>query len=292
MKLILSRKGFDSANGGCPSPIFPGGAMFSLPIPHCGGERLTYGDLCCAQADIGKLVRDLTRGRINAEGSVHMSPDLNPPSGCPKLFDQADAAESHLNNQDVKKGDLFLFFGLYRKVQETSNGQVWRFDPNAPRQHVLWGWLQVGEKHKPEKGDDRLRCSCCNSNTRYVAPQKLDLVDGLDASGAGVFPKLDDRLVLTMAGHSVSHWKLPRWFYPDGDKEALSHHRNRNRVLKSRILSPDPWEPRWKPDNDDYAYLESVGRGQEFVLDLEQYDKNQYDEAIGWVANLIRDLQR
>ncbi len=32
-KLILSRKGFDSASGGCPSPIFPDGTMFSLPIP-------------------------------------------------------------------------------------------------------------------------------------------------------------------------------------------------------------------------------------------------------------------
>ena len=33
MRLILSRKGFDSANGGCPSPIFPDGSMLSLPIP-------------------------------------------------------------------------------------------------------------------------------------------------------------------------------------------------------------------------------------------------------------------
>ena len=34
MKLILSRKGFDSQSGGCPSPIFPNGTLYSLPIPY------------------------------------------------------------------------------------------------------------------------------------------------------------------------------------------------------------------------------------------------------------------
>jgi len=33
MKIILSRKGFDSKNGGIASPILPDGALLSLPIP-------------------------------------------------------------------------------------------------------------------------------------------------------------------------------------------------------------------------------------------------------------------
>jgi hypothetical protein len=33
MKIILSRKGFDSAHGGIASPVFPGGEMLSFPIP-------------------------------------------------------------------------------------------------------------------------------------------------------------------------------------------------------------------------------------------------------------------
>jgi len=33
MKVILSRKGFDSKNGGMPSPILPDGTLLSLPIP-------------------------------------------------------------------------------------------------------------------------------------------------------------------------------------------------------------------------------------------------------------------
>jgi len=33
MKVALSRKGFDSGYGGCPSPILPDGTILSLPIP-------------------------------------------------------------------------------------------------------------------------------------------------------------------------------------------------------------------------------------------------------------------
>jgi len=34
MRVILSRKGFDSSFGGCPSPILPDGTLLSLPIPE------------------------------------------------------------------------------------------------------------------------------------------------------------------------------------------------------------------------------------------------------------------
>ena len=43
MKVILSRKGFDSSNGGCPSPILSDGTLLSLPIPSA--DRDTYDDL-------------------------------------------------------------------------------------------------------------------------------------------------------------------------------------------------------------------------------------------------------
>ena len=290
MKLILSRKGFDSASGGCPSPIFPDETMFSLPIPDNGHSSPTYRDLH-PQADIGQLVYDLTRKKrapTRPDRSVHMSPDLRHPNDRPMMFDQAYPVQGHLDNEGVTTGDLFLFFGLYRKVNQLSDGQGWRFVRGEREQHVLWGWLQVGEVRQPKEGDG-LQCSCGNSNTRYVASAELDLGDGAIAPGAGVFPKLDERLVLTLDGRPKSHWKLPRCFYPDGDKQPLSHHRDRCRVLKATYMSPDPWEPRWKPNNDDYAYLESVGRGQEFVLDL---DRDKYDEVKDWARDLISDLGR
>ncbi len=84
-----------------------------------------------------------------------------------------------------------------------------------------------------------------------------------------MFPQFDERLVLTKPGGSMSQWRLPRWFYPDGNKTPLTYH-------------PDLTS--WQHD-DDYAYLQSVGRGQEFVLDL-----RQYPEALGWISGLVRDL--
>ena len=75
MKLVLSRKGFDSSAGGCPSPILPDGQMLSLPIP--GRDRRTpYSVLNTRTLDVCHLVSDLTRGRVRADASVHLDPDL------------------------------------------------------------------------------------------------------------------------------------------------------------------------------------------------------------------------
>ena len=195
---------------------------------------------------------------------------------------QVGIAQSHLNKQDVGNGDVFLFFGLYRQVEETAQG--WRFVKGAAELHVLWGWLQVGQKHRvadigpndlpwarhhphlsSKYRDDR--------NTVYAAAAKLALGgddDGRKIAGWGVFRRFEPRLVLSDPnGAGVSNWHLPRWFYPDGNKPPLTYH-------------PDP--KRWRRD-DDHAYLQSVGRGQEFVLDLPHYP-----EAAEWLASLASNL--
>ena len=67
MKIILSRKGVDSSAGGFASPIFPDGQMISIPIPD-NRAQLRYRDLQAADANrsIGKLVRNLSRGKLAA----------------------------------------------------------------------------------------------------------------------------------------------------------------------------------------------------------------------------------
>ena len=74
-KLILSRKGFDSGSGGCPSPIFPDGTMFSLPIPSADEE--TFEDLQHADINIAEVVTGITNGRMSGLNLVHLDPDLN-----------------------------------------------------------------------------------------------------------------------------------------------------------------------------------------------------------------------
>lgn len=303
MKLILSRKGFDSGakSGRGPSPIFPDDTLFSLPIPS--DDDIAYEDLrhyseTLGEVNIGEVVEDLTSRRrpgnqIGSGDGAHLDPHVNiktypkvAKSGHAKnwrgLFGQIDIAQDHLRINKVGAGDLFLFFGLYRRVNEP-NGRGWRFDPDAPRQHILWGWLQVDEvRTVSEVGKKELSWARYHShmnfdypnNTIYVGCETLDLGNGAVAPGAGVFPKLDDRLVLTEPGQSVTRWKLPRWFYPDNGKPALTYHDPKR--TKSN---------RWTPGDSEHVYLQSVGRGQEFVLDCDHYP-----EAVGWARDLIRDL--
>ena len=292
-KLIISRKGFDSGSGGCPSPIFPDGTMFSLPIPSYDQEA--FEDLQHVDVDITSVVTGITNGRMNGQNLIHLDldPDLNFDAYRHRkvranwqqwrgMLGQAGIAQSHLDRQGVGSGDVFLFFGLYRRVEETAHG--WRFVRGAPELHVLWGWLQVDQKYRvTDIRPDHIPWARHHphlfsnyrddKNTVYTASKKLDLggdYDQRDIAGWGVFPRFDRRLVLTNPnGPGVSNWLLPRWFFPDGDKPPLTYHTDRKR---------------WRHDAN-HAHLQSVGRGQEFVLDLAHYT-----EARGWLSDLVNSL--
>ena len=85
----------------------------------------------------------------------------------------------------------------------------------------------------------------------------------------GTKPKRASRSPFFDNGAGVSNWRLQRWFYPDGNKPPLTYHPDRKR---------------WRRDAH-HAYLQSVGRGQEFVLDLAHYP-----EAIEWLSDLVSSL--
>lgn len=125
--------------------------------PHPGGagrSRVRYQDLHHGQTNIGKVVEDLTRGRWAGRDLPHLDPDLRPDAiprgdGWRGLFGQAGAAATHLEKQGVGAGDLFLMFGLFRRVENTSTG--WTFIRGEPPQHVLWGWLQIEQVRRVDK---------------------------------------------------------------------------------------------------------------------------------------------
>lgn len=73
MKLILSRKGFDSSAGGVPSPILPDGRLLALPIPDAA-STIRYADISFDGAPLSRLVEPLTRGKITAEHGAHLDP--------------------------------------------------------------------------------------------------------------------------------------------------------------------------------------------------------------------------
>jgi hypothetical protein len=89
----------------------------------------------------------------------------------------------------------------------------------------------------------------------------------MDLPGAAAFTNFTEALQLTAPGKTRSWWRLPKWFYPDVGIPPLSSHEN-----------PD----RWHLENKA-CLLQTVARGQEFVLDLEHYPK-----ATEWAVDLIR----
>jgi hypothetical protein len=282
MKLILSRKGFDSANGGCPSPILDG-RLCSLPIPDAGAST-RYREISPFKgSSIARIVEDLTRGRIMRGDGAHLDPDLRRDSiartaGWRPIFGQAGAAQSHLSRHGIGRGDLFLFFGCFRSAEKV--GGAFRFVRAAPKFHVIFGWLQVGkiaratnglvteipwaDRHPHLDAPDRYK-----NNTLYFSSERLSSID-LKTRGAGTFDRIRPELILTKTDSNCSVWQLPRWFNPVA-RTPLSYH-----------VNPARWT-----DCSTSMRLQSVGRGQEFVLDVEQYP-----EARAWLRSIFRAAKR
>ena len=157
MKVILSRKGFDTGNGGCASPIMPDGTLLSLPIPT--DDQLTYDDISYKGLSYQQLLKQLNP-KENYHG-CHLDPDLRKdirlsvPVNWQPAFGQSGSAQGELQNQEVGEGDLFLFFGWFRQVEKTSDAG-YCYVPNAPDLHVIYGYLQV-EKVLTQ-ADDIAKC--------------------------------------------------------------------------------------------------------------------------------------
>lgn len=277
LKLILSRKGFDSAAGGCPSPILPDGRLLSLPIPD-RHSAIRYGDIDFGD-DYGALISQLTRGRLNRGSRAHLDPDLEASHlprapGWRPVLGQSGAAQGHLRKQQVGCGDLFLFFGLFRPVE--THQRRWRFIPGAPPRHIIWGWMQVAEVLSVDgsaRGEPwlayhpHLQMPEDPNNTLYCASDCLSAAVASDLPGSGTFRHCRSSLQLTAADSpNPSRWLLPPWFSPDG-RPPLTYHNQ----LK-----------RWQP-HDQGCILQCAARGQEFILDTAYYP-----QALAWIDGLIR----
>lgn len=278
VRLILSRKGFDSTAGGVASPIFPDGSMVSFPIPE-RDSGLTYGELAWRGEPLAPLIEQLTRGRIPAHYGVHLDPDLQPDTrprapGWKPLLGQVGAAQTVLARAGVGTGDVFLFFGWFRHVEHHRGGVRYvRGDLGA---HVLFGWLQIAEVLSLKADEPPLWAARHphvaqpqrTHNTLYVAADRLTLGgETLDVPGAGVFRSYRPELRLTAPGESRrSQWELPGWILPKSGVPLLGYHDN-----------PSRWERA-----GDQVLLDSVSRGQEFVLDLDGIQ-----EALAWIGGLL-----
>jgi hypothetical protein len=284
MKLILSRKGFDASYGGMASPILPDGTLVPLPIPS-SHDRHTFADadLGCT-VEVDRLLADLSRDRFRAASTVHLDPDLARPTalrppGWRPAFGQTHTAQSHLSSQGVGGGDLFLFFGWFRAVE--LHGARWRYSPEAPDLHVIFGWLEVEEvlPITASRSDCLARYPWILDHPHAASPgHYTDARNTLYISrassgycrqaafGAGRFSRYSEHLRLTRAGSSRSIWSLPSWFMPCTGRKPLTYHGD-----------PRRWEL-----TAEGVILRSVAKGQEFVLDCDDYA-----EADQWLASIL-----
>ena len=168
MKLIFSRKGFDARAGGCASPILPDDTLVPLPIPN-RESPIRYEDVRIGGYSLGRIVADLTRAKQKPHFGAHLDPDLDPHAypgvdGWRPLFGQDNSAQTVLGREQIGQGDLFLFFGWFRRVEEHAG--AFRFVKRAPDLHILWGWLQVDTVLKP-----CCRNSCVGVRIRTTRPR-------------------------------------------------------------------------------------------------------------------------
>lgn len=290
MKVILSRKGFDTSSGKLQNPVLPDGRMLSLPIPYDArlyedSSAFAYDKIFYEQnTSYQSLISSLTTTSKAHNGKVfnkkwapinevisHPDPDINYftyPNRYPNwrgLFGQKDCKkgaltvrpQSHLTDEGVGKGDIFLFFGRFRKVDEN-----FRYRRGEREFHAIYSYLQIDEViNNPEIGgntiEDWMRYHPHlkwskeffkenEHNTLYVAKKKLDLEGFNEMSGWGCF-KFNRKLVLTAENETMSVWSLP------GFEEKCRITKN---VTKK--ATPSPWR--------DDGFFRSGGRGQEFVI--------------------------
>lgn len=251
MKVILSRKGFDSKYGGAASPIMPDGTLLSFPIP-AKMENVKFSDLTYKGKTYFEIIKELKDStKIKDFHTCHLDPDIRrdvmtrEKGWCP-LFGQTDAAQGHLLSKGIQEGDLFLFFGTFRET-ELVNGK-YQFLKNSHERHIIFGYMQVGEiytkllnlpKELTYHPHAQNRFKEKRNNCIYKAGETLSLLSGFNGSGCLNFKK---ELVLTKDGYSKSRWELPDFF----KYIAISYHSKNSH----------------KSD-----YFQSAAIGQEFVID-------------------------
>ena len=201
------------------------GVPVSLPIPSGGFSQTTYGDL-----GLGELAAAASRRKFGADDLCHHDPMFPGDGTC--LFGQCGAAQTHLVNQGVGMGDVFLFFGLYREEQ------------SGKPHHRIFGFLEVAEIVDLATCSDARRAELAAMGHPHAMGMhaKNDVIYCGPGSTANFVP---NSLRLTVPSGPPSLWHRPNWLKRGG----LSYHDRADR---------------WLPG----GRLRSVARGQEFVADV------------------------
>ena len=274
MKICLSRKGLDSESGKMASPILPCGCLCPIPIPYARSDVL-YSDIHFGARTLQEIRVALKSNSSNE--LAHLDPDLRQnalayrPDAWRPAFGQSGAAAGHLINQGVGAGDLFIFFGWFRKTI-LSGGKL-KFDPSDSHgRHIIFGWLEVGDvvDKLPLRGD--LAFLEDHPHVRFFKQEgsrNRIYVSSETGLKAGLFSTKSESIVLTRDGGPRSQWLLDESFESLFVKRDLTYHAN---------------ETRWGREGEKFT-LQAVDRGQEFV-----FDGNRHPMAKDYFVNRIKTV--
>ena len=266
MKVILSRKGFDSANGGQASPVMPDGTMLSLPIPS--RDRTSYAGIQWNGCSFLDIIRQLNaKTLIDNDSRCHLDPDLRVEArprkpGWRPAFGQKGAPLTELLHHDIGIDDIFLFYGWFRHTA-CLKGHL-SYLRGAKDMHAIFGYLQIGEVLRDEKDiPEWLRDHPHTDhaiyekewrdghNAIFLPSARLSLCPEMPGAGTLAF---DKRRVLTKEGCCRSRWTFPEnmWGTP------ISHCPNG-----------------WRKD-----FFQSAAIGQEFVMEASP-------QVIQWLKGIL-----
>ena len=255
MKIILSRKGFDSANGGIVSPIMEDGTLISFPIPADEDDNGKFEDLFYLGESYAKILKDLNYKENPKRPNCHLDPDLsmdrrkNKIDGWLPIFGQVNSSAIYLfKNVNVQAGDLFLFFGNYHKVQYADGKYQYTkktgdFYSDNDLQ-VIWGYMQIGKIIKdheaqrkynwhPHAGDWYVKPE--RTNVMFIASDTLSFNENMP--GAGILKYREDR-VLTAKDCNKATW-VKRSIY---DVDSIIGNRKNSSRVQDGIYYAGIWQ--------------------------------------------------
>lgn len=211
MKIILSRQGFDSASGGCPSFII-GDKLISLPIldEH---TNLEYNNVQICGYNLGKIFeKSKIKPKLNGTEimTCHLDPDIES-----WLFGQCSAAAQHLINNNVKVGDLLLFFGWFREFDIKTHKFCTQ---DKMGKHCIYAYFKIGKILDLNNSQDKKEALQLTETHPHIAYESTEyektnllfvadtkLLDGSKIKGCGRL-KLSESTTLTKSNGNKSIW--------------------------------------------------------------------------------------
>jgi len=266
-KVILSRKGCDSSYGGASSPIMPNGDLISIPIPANEKEKgISYSKIHYGNKSYLEIMKELGL-KIPASETCHFDPDLIKEGYHRKenwrgVFGQHGAALTHLENQNLAKGDIFLFFGSFKR---TYQNHKLNFERDYAR-HIIFGYLIVGEILKVDSQVNPIFNEHPHFENKELYSPRNTVYIAAQEEGYGTF-KYREELVLTKNGFPKSLWELPLIFHPLKGTN-ISRHSEKDFEIRNQSV-----------------FLRTRGIGQDFVI-------SGNPKIIEWAENIIEESEK